>query len=87
MTKFRKFTDWLWINQWIAGAVMYVVICVWTYLTAHVEIEGVALPQHDAGIIALAVMHGIILFAIGAAYLLNTIFNLFGKLRKNKNDD
>ena len=55
--------------------------------TAHVEIEGVALPQHDAGVIALAVMHGIILFAIGAAYLLNTIFNLFGKLRKNKNDD
>lgn len=84
MSKFRKFTDWLWIHQWIAVPIMYVVICVWTYMTAHVEIEGVALPQHDAGIIALAVFHGIMLFAIGAAYLLNFVMNLFGKIRKNK---
>ena len=80
----KKFTDWLWKNQWVAGAVMYVAICIWIYLTAQVEIEGVRLPQHDAGMLGLAVWHGMLLLAFAGAWLLHKIVEIFTKIRKNK---
>ena len=84
MTKFRKFTDWVWLHQWVAVPIMYVAMCVWMYMTASVTIEGVALPQHDAGIIALATWHGILITALAGAWLLNKIVELFGRIKKNK---
>ena len=82
MTKFRKFTDWLWLHQWIAVPIMYVAMCVWMYMTATVTIEGVALPQHDAGIIALAIWHGILLFAFGAGWGLHKLSNWISNIRR-----
>ncbi|GAI72908.1 unnamed protein product [marine sediment metagenome] len=37
---------------------MYVIICVWTYFGTTVEIEGIALPQHDAGIYGVIGLQG-----------------------------
>jgi len=91
MSRFRKFTDWLWLNQWIAAPIMYVGFCIYMYMTATVTINGVALPQHDVGVIALITWHAILLVAFAGAWLLHkTVDNFvkirdyFRKIRKNK---
>ena len=71
MTKFRKFTDYLQKNSWIYAAFLYVVLCVWMYFTASLEIEGVPLDQHSAGIFSLIVWHGMLLLAFAGAWLLS----------------
>ena len=82
MTKFRKFTDYLQKNSWIFAAFLYVVVCVWIYFTASLEIEGVAMPQHDAGILSLIVWHGMLLLAFAGAWVLHKIVELFSRFKK-----
>lgn len=91
MKKFRKFTDYLEKNRWIVGSFLYIALCVYMYFTASLTIEGVALPQHDAGILSLAVWHGMILFAFAMAWLLHKsidnivkIRDYFRKIKRNK---
>ena len=86
-----KLDNWITKNRWVVTPILYAAICIWMYLTASVEIEGVALPQHDAGIISLAVWHIMLLVAYCCAWLLHkTVSNvyrirdLFRKIKKNK---
>ena len=78
----RRFTDYLEKNKWIFGSFLYLALCVYMYLTATVEIEGVALPQHDAGILTLAVWHVMILVAFCCAWLLHNVVDLFSRIKK-----
>ena len=71
MTKFRKLTDYLQKNKWIFAAFLYVILCVWIYFTAIVEIEGIPLDQHSAGFISLAAWHFMLLLAFAGAWLLS----------------
>jgi hypothetical protein len=50
---------------------MYLAVCIWTYFTATVEIEGQVLPQHEAGMWALIALHIMALLAVIGAYVLH----------------
>lgn len=78
----NKFDKWITENRWVIAPLLYLGICVWMYFTATVEIEGVALPQHDAGILSLAVWHGMLLLAFCCAWLLHKIVENIVKLRE-----
>ena len=71
MTKFRKLTNYLEKNKWIFAAFLYVVLCVWIFFTADVEIEGIALDQYSAGVISLIAWHTMLLLAFAGAWLLS----------------
>ena len=83
-----KLDNWMFKNKWVITPILYMVICIWMYFTASVEIEGVALPQHDAGMISLAVWHGMFLLAFACAWLLHKIVHnivyVRDLFRKNK---
>ena len=81
ITKFLKLTDLHQNNNFICVAFLYVAIFVWMYFTAVVEIEGVALPQHDAGIISLAIWHGMLLLAFACAWLIHKTVDNIQKIR------
>jgi len=80
MTKIRKFKKIM--NPLVFTALLYIAMCVWMYMTAVVTVQDVALPQHDAGIIALATWHVILVFAIGMAWLLGKAVDLISRIKK-----
>ena len=63
--------------KWLVIPVMYLVICVWTYFTATLEIDGIALPQHEAGMWALVALHVMVLLAVIGAYTLHYLIEGF----------
>lgn len=70
------------MNPLVFTGLMYIAMCIWMYYTAEVTWEGVKLPQHDAGIIALVIWHAILLLAIGGAWLLGKLADWITKIRK-----
>lgn len=58
-------------HRWLVVPIMYLAICVWTYFTATLEIDGVALPQSEAGMWALIALHIMGLLAVIGAYALH----------------
>ena len=79
MTRFDKF---LTRNKWVILPAMYVIVCVWTYYGTTVTIEGIELPQHDAGIYGVIGLHVMAFVAGICAYLLHWIVELISKLFK-----
>lgn len=57
--------------KWLVVPLIYLVICIWTYFTASVEIQGVVLPQHEAGMWGLIALHVMGLLAVVGAYALH----------------
>ena len=79
MTRFDK---WLTNSKWVVIPALYVIICVWTYYGTTVEIQGVALPQHDAGVYGVIGLHVMAFVATLGAYLLHWLVELISKLFK-----
>ena len=77
-----KIDNWLFKNKWVVLPVMYLAVCIWTFFTANVEIEGIALPQHEAGMWALIALHVIGLLSVLGAYLLHWIVELISRIFK-----
>ena len=82
MSRFRKFTDWLWLNQWVLAPIMYVAFCVWMFFTADVTIKGVRVDQVTAGTWSLIVWHIILLIAIGAGWGLHKLVDWITRRKK-----
>ena len=82
MSKFRNFTDYLQKNSWIFAAFLYVILCVWIFFTAEVEIEGYPLDQTSAGWIALMSWHIMLLVAFAGAWILHKAVELFSRIKK-----
>jgi hypothetical protein len=83
MTRFDK---WLARSKWVLLPAIYVIVCVWTYFGTTVSIQGVELPQHDAGVYGVIGLHVMAFLATVGAYLLHWIVELISKLwgRKKK---
>ena len=86
MTKFRKFTDWLWYNQWIFAPILYVAFCIWVFFTTEAEIGGVRVDRVTAGIAGLITTHVVFLLAIGGAWLLGKIIELITRRKWRKSE-
>ena len=82
MTKIRKFTDYLEKNKWIFAAFLYVILCVWTFFTAELEIKGVQFDQTSAGTFVLIALHFMLLLAFACAWVLHKIVELFSRFKK-----
>jgi len=57
--------------KWLVLPVMYLAVCIWTYFTATLEIDGVALPRHEAGMWGVIALHVMALLAVIGAYTLH----------------
>jgi len=68
-------------NKWLLVPVLYVVICVWTYFGTNVTIEGIELPQHEAGVYGVIGLHVMGFVAVVGAYLLHWIVELITKIK------
>lgn len=65
--------------RWLVLPILYVVICVWTYFTATLEIDGIALPRSEAGLWGVIALHVMGLLAIIGAYVLHLIVKVWDK--------
>lgn len=63
--------------RWLVIPVIYLAVCIWTYFTATLEIEGQVLPQHKAGMWALITLHVMALVAAIGAYMLHYLIEGF----------
>ena len=76
------FDKWLEKSKWVVLPALYVIVCVWTYYGTTVTIEGIELPQHDAGLYGVIGLHVMAFCATVGAYLLHWIVELISKLFK-----
>jgi len=83
MTKFDK---WLASSKWVIFPALYVLVCVWTYFGSSMTIEGVEIPQHQAGLFGVIGLHVMAFIATLGAYLIHLIVELISKIwiRKRK---
>jgi len=81
MTKFDK---WLANSKWVILPAMYVILCVWTYFGSTVTIEGVTLPQHEAGVYGVVGLHVMGFIALVGGYALHWITELISRLWQRK---
>ena len=79
-----KISNWLFKNKWVVLPLMYLTLCIWTYFTATLEIQGQALPRHEAGMWSLVVLHVMGLLAVLGAYLLHVLVELISRIFKPK---
>ena len=79
MTKLDRFLE---RSKWVLLPALYVIICVWTYFGTTVEIEGITLPQNEAGVYGVIGLHVIGFLAVIGAYTLHWIVELISKLFK-----
>lgn len=68
--------------KWLVLPILYLAICIWTYFTATLEIEGVALPQHEAGMWGIIILHVMILLAGIGALALHYLIEAFNWVLK-----
>ena len=78
----NRFDKWLQNSKWVILPTLYVIICVWTYYGTDVEIQGITLPQHEAGVYGVIGLHVMGFLAVLGAYLLHWIVELISKLFK-----
>ena len=84
MTKFDKY---LTKSRWVIIPILYVLVCTWTYFGSSMTIEGVEVPQPEAGIYGVMGLHVMAFIATAGAYLLHLIVELISWIfnRKIKN--
>jgi len=78
----NRFDKWLARSKWVILPSMYVIICVWTYFTSSVEINGITLSQHEAGVYGVIALHVIGFVAVFGALLLHWIVELISRIFK-----
>jgi len=78
----NKFDKWLENNKWVLMPFLYVLICVYTYYSTTVTIEGITLPQHESGLYGLVGLHVMGFVAMVFAYLLHWIVELISRIFK-----
>lgn len=76
------FDNWLARSKWVILPAMYVILCVWTYFGTTVTIEGITLPQGEAGLYGLVGLHVMGFVAVVFAYLLHWIVEVVSKIFK-----
>ena len=80
----NKFDRIMFKYRWVFAPLLYLAICVWMFCTATVTIEGVQVDQVTAGTYALITWHAILLFALGAAWVLNKIVNWISNIKRKR---
>jgi len=80
--KLNRFDKWLEKNKWIVIPALYLIMCVYTYFSTNVTIEGYELPRHDAGMYGLLTLHIIGFIAVLGALLLHWIVELVARIFK-----
>ncbi len=77
-----RFDRFLTRNKLVMLPALYVILCVATYFGTTVTIEGIELPQHEAGVYGVLGLHVMGFLATLGAYLLHWIVELISKLFK-----
>ena len=78
----NKFDKWLEKSKWVLLPTLYVLICVYTYFSTTVEIQGITLSQHESGVYGVMGLHVMGFLAVVGAYALHWITELISRLFK-----
>lgn len=78
----NRFDKWLTKSRWLALPLLYVIVCVSTYYSTNIIIEGIELPRREAGVYGVIGLHVMGFVAGLGAYILHVIVELIAKLFK-----